>query len=78
MVVIPNLWVANLKGTWFEPYVVHVDSSDFEVRMVGSARHNYHKSDWYIRAKESSESFWSDPYFTTTARTSAVIIRRQK
>ena len=51
------------KGTWFEPYVVHVDSSAFEVRMVGSARHNYHKSDWYIRAKKSSESFWSDPYY---------------
>ena len=51
------------KGTWFEPYVVHVDTSAFEVRMVGSARHNYHKSDWYVRAKQSSESFWSDPYY---------------
>jgi len=51
------------KGTWFEPYVVHVDSSAFEVRMVGSARHDYHKSDWYVRAKQSSESFWSDPYY---------------
>ncbi len=51
------------KGQWFEPYVVHVDTSAFEVRMVGSARHNYHKSDWYIRAKKSSESFWSDPYY---------------
>ena len=51
------------KGQWFEPYVVHVDSSDFEVRMVGSARHNYHQSEWYIRAKKSNESFWSDPYY---------------
>lgn len=51
------------KGTWFEPYVVHVDTSAFELRMVGSARHNYHKSDWYVRAKESSDSFWSDPYY---------------
>ena len=51
------------KGTWFEPYVVHVDSSAFELRMVGSARHNYHKSDWYVRAKKSNESFWSDPYY---------------
>jgi hypothetical protein len=51
------------KGTWFEPYVVHVDSSEFEVRMVGSARHNYHKSIWYVRAKQSSESFWADPYY---------------
>jgi len=51
------------KGTWFEPYVVHVDTSAFELRMVGSARHNYHKSDWYVRAKKSNESFWSDPYY---------------
>lgn len=45
------------------PYVVHVDTSDFEVRMVGSARHNYHKSEWYVRAKKSNKSFWADPYF---------------
>ena len=51
------------KGQWFEPYVHHVDSSAFEVRQVGSARHNYHKSDWYIRARKSNDSFWSDPYY---------------
>lgn len=51
------------KGQWFEPYVHHVDSSDFEVRDVGSANHNYHKSEWYIRAKKSKDSFWSDPYY---------------
>ena len=51
------------KGTWFEPYVHHVDTNAFELRMVGSARHNYHKSDWYVRAKKSNKSFWSDPYF---------------
>ena len=50
-------------GQWFEPYVHHVDSGAFEVRQVGSARHNYHKSDWYIRAKDSNDSFWSDPYY---------------
>ena len=49
------------KGQWFEPYVHHVDSGDFVVRQVGSVRHNYHKSDWYIRAKKSNMSFWSDP-----------------
>ena len=51
------------EGKWFEPYVVHVDSSAFEVRMVGSARHNYFKSPWYIRAKQSNQSFWSEPYY---------------
>ena len=51
------------KGQWFEPYVHHVDSSEFEVRQVGSAHHNYHRSEWYIRAKKSNDSFWSDPYY---------------
>lgn len=51
------------EGQWFEPYVHHVDSSDFELRNVGSASHDYHKSPWYIRAKESKESFWAEPYY---------------
>ena len=51
------------KGKWFEPYVHHVDSNAFEVRDVGSARHNYFKSPWYIRAKQSNQSFWSEPYY---------------
>ena len=51
------------EGQWFEPYVHHVDTNAFELRLVGSARHNYHKSDWYIRAKQSNDSFWADPYY---------------
>ena len=51
------------EGQWFEPYVHHVDSGAFEVRQVGSASHNYHKSEWYIRAKNTNKSFWSDPYY---------------
>ena len=51
------------KGKWFEPYVHHVDSNAFEVRLVGNVRHNYFKSPWYVRAKQSRESFWSEPYY---------------
>ena len=52
------------KGQWFEPYVHRTDSrGGFTVRDVGSASHDYTKSDWYIRALEVTESFWSDPYF---------------
>ncbi len=51
------------KGKWFEPYVHHIDSAEFELRMVGSARHDYTKSAWYIRAKQSKGCFWSDPYY---------------
>ena len=52
------------KGQWFEPYVHQTDSrGGFTVRDVGSASHDYTKSDWYIQALDAKESFWSDPYF---------------
>jgi len=51
------------EGIWFEPYIHHVDSGEFVIRQVGSPRHDYHRSDWYVRAKKSTNSFWSDPYY---------------
>ena len=51
------------KGKWFEPYVHHVDSGEFELRMVGSARHDYTKSHWYVQATKTKDCFWSDPYY---------------
>lgn len=51
------------KGTWFEPYIYQPEYGGFDYRQVGSARHNYTKSPWYIQAEESSKSFWSEPYY---------------
>ena len=51
------------KGRWFEPYVHHSDSSKFEMTQVGSARHDYTQSKWYVRAKNLKMPFWSDPYY---------------
>ena len=51
------------KGYWFEPYVHHNDRNTFVLSQVGSARHDYTKSSWYLRAKEQKEEFWSDPYY---------------
>ncbi len=51
------------KGRWFEPYVHHTDSTNFEMTQVGSARHDYTQSSWYIRAKNLKMSFWSKPYY---------------
>ncbi len=59
---VPNFFPE--KGTWFEPYVHQTDSfGEFEVTLVGSARHDYTKSDWYVRAMRTHDSFWSDPYY---------------
>ena len=51
------------KGTWYEPYVYQPDGRGFDYRQVGSARHNYMKSPWYVRAKNTRATFWSDPYY---------------
>ena len=51
------------KGRWFEPYVHHTDSTNFEMTQVGSARHDYTQSKWYIRAKDLKMPFWSKPYY---------------
>ena len=51
------------KGTWFEPYIYQPDYGGFDYRQVGSARHNYTKSPWYVKAKDTGASFWSDHYY---------------
>ena len=51
------------KGTWFEPYIYQPEHGGFDYRQVGSARHNYTKSPWYVRAKNTGASFWSEPYY---------------
>ncbi len=51
------------KGTWFEPYIYQPDVTGFEYKQVGSARHNYTRSPWYIHAKKTGKTFWSEPYF---------------
>ena len=59
---VPNYF--QQKGQWFEPYVHQTDSrGGFTVRDVGSASHDYTKSDWYIQAQDAKDCFWSDPYF---------------
>lgn len=51
------------KGTWFEPYIYQPEHGGFDYRQVGSARHNYTKSLWYVQAEKSGKSFWSEPYY---------------
>ena len=57
----PNFF--QQKGYWFEPYVHRNEKGIFVMSQVGSARHDYTKSGWYMRAKEQKEEFWSDPYY---------------
>ena len=51
------------RGNWFEPYFFQLEYGGFDYRQVGSARHNYTKSPWYVQAKKTGASFWSEPYY---------------
>ena len=51
------------KGQWFQPYVHQDDSAEFVLTFVGSARHDYTKSTWYVQGVKEKESFWSEPYY---------------
>ena len=51
------------EGRWFQPYVHQGDSSEFVLTFVGSARHDYTTSTWYVQGIKEKESFWSEPYY---------------
>ena len=51
------------EGQWFQPYVHQGDSSEFVLTFVGSARHDYTTSTWYVQGIKEKESFWSEPYY---------------
>ena len=37
------------QGRWFEPYVRFVDSTHVERNQIGSAQHDYHHQEWYLK-----------------------------
>ena len=51
------------EGRWFQPYMHRGDSAEFVLTLVGSARHDYTKSTWYVQGVKEKESFWSEAYY---------------
>ena len=53
------------QGRWFEPYVRLVDSTRVEHEQIGSAQHDYHNQEWYLKglSLERGKGFLTDPYF---------------
>ena len=51
------------EGRWFQPYVHQGDSTEFVLTLVGSARHDYTTSTWYVQGMKEKESFWSESYY---------------
>ena len=51
------------QGHWFEPYVVRHDNGEIESLQIGSASHDYLKSEWYLKAMTEEGGYWSNPYY---------------
>ena len=53
------------QGRWFEPYVRFVDSTHVEREQIGSAQHDYHSQEWYLKGLSLArgEGYLTDPYF---------------
>ena len=49
------------KGRWFEPYAVW-RNGNIERMQLGSAQHDYLKSEWYQEGIKARKGYWSDPY----------------
>ena len=58
---VPNYF--QQEGRWFQPYVHQGDSTEFVLTLVGSARHDYTTSTWYVQGVKEKEGFWSEPYY---------------
>ncbi len=57
---IPNLYPQ--KGYWFEPYAVRRDDGTIELMQLGSASHDYTKSDFYTQPIARGTGYWCEPY----------------
>lgn len=59
----PNYYPS--QGRWFEPYVRFTDSTHVEREQIGSAQHDYHQQDWYLKglSLERGKGYLTDPYF---------------
>lgn len=53
------------QGRWFEPYAVRQGDSIVR-KQVGSLSHDYLRSEWYQKALQSDDGYWSEPYLDDT------------
>jgi len=51
------------QGRWFEPYVKQLGDGSFVQRQIGSARHDYLQTEWFLKGLEAEKGAWSEPYY---------------
>ncbi len=57
---VPNYYPE--KGRWFEPITVRRADGSIENKQVGSANHDYTKSEFYTVPMATDSCIWSEPY----------------
>ena len=57
---VPNYYPE--KGRWFEPSTVRMVDGSIENKQVGSANHDYTKSEFYTIPMATDSCIWSEPY----------------
>ena len=50
-------------GHWYEPLLARRTDGSYEPMVLGSADHDYFKTDWYDHAVNRGEDYWSEPYY---------------
>jgi sigma-B regulation protein RsbU (phosphoserine phosphatase) len=50
------------KGHWFEPYSIRRTDGSIETMQLGSASHDYTKSEFFTAPIATGNSHWSEPY----------------
>jgi anti-sigma regulatory factor (Ser/Thr protein kinase) len=52
------------KGHWYETYVGYQKGSDTMVtKQLGCPEHDYLQMEWFKKGMESTDGFWSNPYY---------------
>ncbi len=50
------------KGRWFEPYAVRRADGSIETMQLGSATHDYTKSEFFVKPIAIDGGYWTEPY----------------
>jgi sigma-B regulation protein RsbU (phosphoserine phosphatase) len=51
------------KGRWYCPFAVRRDSATVERQIIGDAKHDYLKAEWFTEALKADSGYWSKPFF---------------
>ena len=54
------------KGHWFCPYASRQEDGKIKKQIIGNARRDYLKSEWFTEALKADSCYWSKPFFDGT------------